>query len=403
MSKPVKNSQRGIILWHCLTLSGLRRLLQTKPALSWSRLGRILTLPFSGAMNSLLGGIESIVYSSKVRQTQIEHPPVFVVGHWRSGTTMLQTLLSHDPNLQHLSLYRTMFPWHFLLTERLVTAWTGGILPSYRPFDNVPVSWDSPQEEDFALCVMSQVSPLMITSNPNDLNRFWESLDFSRLPPSRLQRWKDCYQFLLQKMTFADSRRAVLKSPSHIFHVSALRELFPNAKFIHIHRNPYHVFRSTLHLRRVGIEQNSLSSVQFDEELHTADVIKSERVAFESFLRDRDDIEPGNLFELSYEELVQDPCGVLRRAYEELGFDFSGLEKALKPKLDSLRKYKKNDFDDDPEMVSRVYSELKPLFDHYGYENPTTSATGDEGDSSTRPFIKKPQFATERQRIRDVG
>ena len=146
------------MLWHGMTISGVWRLFRSKPALHWSRFFRIVSLPLTGVFNSVFKALETLVYGRRIEKTEVKEPPLFVLGYWRSGTTLLQTLLSKDPNFQHLPLYRTLFPWHFLLTEKIVTKLTAPFVPKSRPMDNMSVSWDAPQEDDVSLCIMSQIS-----------------------------------------------------------------------------------------------------------------------------------------------------------------------------------------------------------------------------------------------------
>ena len=39
---------------------------------------------------------ESLIYRKRIRETKIEKDPIFILGHWRSGTTYLQNVLSRD-------------------------------------------------------------------------------------------------------------------------------------------------------------------------------------------------------------------------------------------------------------------------------------------------------------------
>src|SRR5687768_18104609 len=45
--------------------------------------------------------------------------------------------------------------------------------------------------------------------------------------------------------------RSILKSPPHTCRVPTLLRLFPDARFVHIVRDPYAVYPSTLHLWRI--------------------------------------------------------------------------------------------------------------------------------------------------------
>lgn len=367
--KVAKHSQGGLLVWHGMSCSGVWRLFRSKPALHWSRLHRILSLPAFGVYNSVLKRAENLIYGRKVRETQVEHPPLFVLGYWRSGTTFLQGLLSRDPQFQHLGLYRALFPWHFLLTEGVATKLTAPFVPKCRPMDNISVHWDSPQEDDVSLCVMSNVSPINLLSHPHDPSHFWAPLDFNTLPADDVQRWKDSLHLLVKKLTFASNRRILMKSPFHTYHIPTLLEMFPDARFLYIHRNPYKIFRSSLHLRRRMLEENTLGSFEFKG--HEEEIINSYRFGFEAYERDRHLIPEGHHHEICYEELEQDPIGVLRQAYAGMtlpGFD--DLEQALLPEIESLKRYQKNEFHDDPYWVNRVYDELKPAFDRFGYDKP---------------------------------
>lgn len=367
--KATRTSQGGLMIWHGMTCSGLWRLMRSRPALHWTKLHRILSLPFSAFYNSVMRLAEGLLYGRKVRETEIDQPPVFVVGYWRSGTTFLQNLLSRDPQFQHLGLYRALFPWHFLLTEKLVTRLTAKLLPSNRPMDNIHVDWESPQEDDVSLCIMSLLSPIHLLVRPHDQGTFWRTLDFDKVPVEDVNRWKSALALLMKKLTFVSGKRIMMKSPYHLFHVPTLLEMYPDARILYIHRNPYNVFRSTMHLRRRMIEENTLGrlTMKGSEEA----VIGSYRFGYEHYQQHKHLIPDGHHHEICYEELEKDPIGVLRGAYEGLSLPgFEELEQALLPEVESLKRYKKNVFDDDPYWVNKVYDDLQDIFEHHGYERP---------------------------------
>ena len=357
------------MIWHGMTCSGVWRFFRTRPSLHWSRLHRILSVPVAGVYNSVLSAAENVIYGRSVRNTRIEKAPLFVLGYWRSGTTLLQTLLSRDPQFQHLGLYRALFPWHFLLTEGVVTRLTAPFVPKARPMDNISVSWDAPQEDDVALCIMSQISPCMLLAHPHDFTQFWKALEFDKLAPKELQRWKDSLMLLVKKLTYANPLQVMMKSPFHTYHVPTLLEMFPDAKFLYIHRNPYDIFRSTVHLRHRMIEENTLGKNIFDG---TEDeIINTYKFGFETYERDRHLIPKGRLHEISYERLAENPIEELRKAYEGIGLSgFEELKQELLPEMKNHHEYRKNQFHDDEYWVNRVYNELRPAFERFGYTKP---------------------------------
>ena len=58
-----------------------------------------------------------IKYDPKINNMKIKHPPVIIVGHWRTGTTYLHELLSQDPQFCYVSLWNTLLPDSFLILD----------------------------------------------------------------------------------------------------------------------------------------------------------------------------------------------------------------------------------------------------------------------------------------------
>ena len=74
---------------------------------------------------------------------------------------------------------------------------------------------------------------------------------------------------------------------------------------------------------------------------------------------------------MGYDDLTADPGGELRRIYSELGISgFEALEKSLAPELDSLKRYKRNQFVEDEHWARRVSEQLHEAFEHFGYQSP---------------------------------
>ena len=114
--------------------------------------------------------------------------------------------------------------------------------------DAMKVDWNKPQEDEFALCLMGAPSPYLTIAFPNNPPNDPEALDLDGLPPRELAYWKRRFVGFLKRLTFRDPRRLVLKSPTHSCRIPTLLELFPDAQFVHIVRNPYVVFPSTVNL-----------------------------------------------------------------------------------------------------------------------------------------------------------
>ncbi len=327
-------------------------------------------IPGMAVYNSVMSGIESLRFRKQIAATTIDQPPIFVLGHWRSGSTFLHNLLTSDPQFSYVNLYQAMFPWHFLTTEWFGSKIASPILPKTRPMDNMEVRFDLPQEDEFALCVMTGYSPYLLPifqHQPRKIDRFFDVEQ--GLTPPELAEWKHALTTLMKKVTLKTGKPVVMKSPSHTFRTKLLLEMFPNAKFVYIYRNPYAVLKSSVHFRKTIFEENALGKCQTED--MTEEVLQIYEKCFQTYERDRLLVPPENLHEVCFESLEADPLGEMQKLYAGLHLNgFDGLKTVLEPQVESLRRYKKNKFTDDPEVMQRLYQRLQFAFDRYGYPPP---------------------------------
>src|SRR5437879_5240328 len=144
-------------------------------------------------MHTLLRYIQQAVYGRRVARTPIKEAPIFIIGHWRTGTTFLHELLILDERHTYPSTYECFEPNHFLLTEWLFKRWFWFLMPAHRPMDNMAAGWDRPQEDEFALCMMGQPSPYLTIAFPNHPPQYAEYLDLEGLPSRALKSWKRAF------------------------------------------------------------------------------------------------------------------------------------------------------------------------------------------------------------------
>jgi hypothetical protein len=241
------------------------------------------------------------------------------------------------------------------------------MMPERRPMDNMPAGWDRPQEDEFALCNLGLPSPYLHWAFPNDPRRDDESLDLQKLPPWERRRWARGLVRFLQHLAVSDPRRLILKSPTHTARVGFLRQLLPGAQFVHIVRNPYVVFPSTLNLWKqlwniMGLQEpdyHNLTGYVFD--LFTR--------MYNQFFRDRPQFGPGELCEVRYEDLRQDVVGEMRRVYDQLGLgDFHRVEPKLKGYIAETKDYRTNKFELDEALRLDIAQRWGDYFERYRYE-----------------------------------
>jgi hypothetical protein len=148
-----------------ITLDNWLKLLRTNridPAY-WHRAALISGLSL---MNTLYRRREARLFDQAIRATEITQPPIFIIGHWRSGTTHLISMLGLADQLVYPNSYQVANPYTFLTTERVNTRRFAFLMPTRRPMDDMPLGYHTPQEDEFALCLMT-LSPYLGMSFPH--------------------------------------------------------------------------------------------------------------------------------------------------------------------------------------------------------------------------------------------
>jgi len=312
----------------------------------------------------------SLQYGRRIQETEISLPPVFVIGHWRSGTTFLHELLSQDPALTAVTLWQAMAPSSFL-TLGFLKPIVARLIPTRRPMDAVEVKLDAAYEEEAALAALGRRSFFHCFYFPRHAERqFRESVLFDGLETDEIEQWKASYLWFLKAVTFASgNRRIVLKNPANTARVGMLVEMFPGAHFIHVYRNPYLVYQSTRQMRLRTLGQFGLQRV-------TAHNV--ERQALDDYVRlmkrffeQKHLIPENNLFELRYEDLETDPIGQMRKAYAALGLEgFDTAKRSMQRFVDDQAGYRKNHYKLDEDTIRRIEAHWNFTIERWGYEPP---------------------------------
>lgn len=316
--------------------------------------------------NSPVALYERLRYGAAVERTSVA-APLFILGHWRSGTTFLHQLLALDEQFAFPNLFQVSWPLTFLSSEALSTQLTRFLLPPTRPFDNVRQTWQMPNEDEIATAIVSRRSPYLSGLFPRRTEYYDRYLTFSGVPEREVAQWRAGLLLFLKKLTYKYQRPLVLKSPPHTGRIRLLLEMFPDARFVHIHRHPCAVFQSTLHLIEHGL---SLTCFQRPSQVDwVSRTIRVYAEMYESFFTERSLIPDGQLHELAYEDLAKEPVGQVRSIYETLGIKgFDQMERRLRDYLQSISGYRTNRFPDlSNETLSRISASWLQSFDEWGY------------------------------------
>lgn len=327
---------------------------------------RTLSTTLSSIFNSFHCWKESRTHGLQVANVRIK-PPLFVLGHWRTGTTHLHNLLTVDDRFAFPNYYQAAYPHHFLSTESLSSKLEAFFLPRQRPMDNMSINFQAPNEDEFALCAMTQCSPYVGFSFPRRQDHYDQFLTFRGVAADIIGRWKAALVLFLKKLTWKYDRPLVLKSPAHTCRIRLLLELFPDARFVHIHRNPHAVYQSTLHwLRTAGPWYYLQRPGSIDLESR---ILRVGREMYDAFFEERGLVPAGRFYEVDFAELESDAIGQVQKIYEGLALpDFGYVEPRLRRYLDMLSGYKKNKLHESPPQVrARIAREWRRYFEEWGY------------------------------------
>lgn len=316
--------------------------------------------------NSLFRRWEHWRYDAAIAKVK-PAPPLFVLGIWRSGTTHLHNLLARDARLAYPNFFEVFYPYTFLSTAWFNQGLLAHFLPERRPQDNVRMGVEEPQEGEFALNCLTRLSWVLLWTFPRGAARYERFLTFRTASREEIVRWQAALKFFVQKLTYRYGRPLVLKSPAHTGRIKLLLEVFPDARFVHIHRNPYDVFASSLNSARKAIPWWTLQKPDYAglEEV----TLRQYEEIYQAYFDERGLIPVGRLHEIRYEDLEADPLGQLRGMYDGLQLgDYGPAEPALRTYLESIAGYEKNRYQELQSVwKAAVASRWRRCFDEWGY------------------------------------
>lgn len=274
---------------------------------------------------------ERVIWQKRVREYRLPEPPVFIIGFWRSGTTLLHNLLCQDPRAAYTTTFQTVFPNLILTQSWWLKPILNNFLPLRRPYDNVSMDMDFPQEEDFGMMNMQPSTIYKFFLFPAEFDRIVEEELFTgNLPREALSKWKTAYLEMIAKASFnSGGTRYTGKNPCHLARIRLLLEMFPGAKFIFIHRHPHKVIESLYHFILSIFPGIRLQDVPGD--FSREQVLSLYLKMMNAYFNDRDQIPPSNLIEIKMDDFLGDIKGGLRRIYEKFGL---GNYETMIPRID---------------------------------------------------------------------
>ncbi len=336
-------------------------------------LGKLPFLFGSSLLTTVARAVEQGMYESRLQKLQVE-APIFILGCWRSGTTHLHNLLCLDERYAFSNMFQTMYPHTFLTCEGWARPLLDLMTPKKRFMDNMDQGLREPHEDEMALCIMSRRSNMLSWAFPKRAAHYDRYLSFNDVDSSERTIWKQQLDLFVRKLTLKTGKRLVLKSPNHTARIKLLLEIYPNAKFLHIRRNPYDVFKSMCHMASEVIAVWGLQ--YFPPEQIPAMVVETYQRLYDAYLDQVSLIPAGNFHEVAYEDLIEQPVALLEQSYDKLSL---GEFETVRPKLEQYAAaksdYKRNKHVDIPDAQRlELNTHWKRAFEAFHYEMHATNA-----------------------------
>jgi len=259
--------------------------------------------------------------------------PVFIIAPPRSGTTLVQKLISLDrQRFVHLKMYQTIFPSIFY--QRLIdwgaridrglggpirkgislceAKWFGG-------WDEMHKLRLSEPEEDDALFLYAFESEAIFLLFPF-VDELWQAGFPDALPGGERRKLMRYYRSCLQRHLFANGSEKTLlsKATQSSCTLESLLEEFPDAKFITIVRHPYQSVASHVSLF-VPVWQCHSPDIERDGLVSQA-YAKLAVEWYKHLFAFRDRVDARNYYCIDYRELVRDPGGTIQNLYHHFGW-----------------------------------------------------------------------------------
>ncbi|MGF1510781.1 MAG: sulfotransferase [Myxococcota bacterium] len=301
--------------------------------------------------------VEQVVLRRRLKTGPALEPPVFIIGHWRSGTTHLHNILGRSPLFGHISPLASGLPDQLLTLATWLRPWLEKALPEDRHVDRVAVKPDSPQEDEIPLANLQPLSIFHALYFPRNFERHVaRGVFFDGVTREEERRWQESMRSFLCKVALHQGKGQLLvKNPVYTARIRGLRTIWPAARFVYIRRNPYLVYASTRTYYQTLLKDLSLQSyAHIDIESFVLDTYIR---LLNEYEEQKKDLDPRHLCEVTFEELEADPVGVAKRIHHDLGLEgWSRAEPEIARYLGSIEGYRKNRLDltkEDIQLVER--------------------------------------------------
>ena len=295
--------------------------------------------------------------------------PIFIVGHWRSGTTHLTNVLSRSQAFGILSPMAVGLPAEALGLARIAAPFVGQFFPRTRLIDHIALAPDLPQEDELAMANLSTLSCNHGIYFPSRLMREFDRGVFGEaVAASDQRRWARRLERYVAKMTRAAGRPLLIRNPANSARIPALRAIWPSARFIHIHRHPAQVYASSVRMFSTLARELSLGAAEID----ARELVRQVYPRLMARLIEQSASLPSEIYaEIRYDSFVRDPRRELARLHDQLRLPgFGRAIERMESYIASQRHLPQPHRLDAPD-ADWLAARCAPVFARFGYAPPS--------------------------------
>lgn len=364
------NLDVGISPLACSTFSNCLQVFRELPV-DREYYGRMIGVLLLSILNEPFHWWEEIRYGRAIQHTPLPENPLFILGHWRSGTTFLHNLICQDPQFAYITTYQSVFPNQLHGSKWLFKNIMYAFLPEKRPADNMKLDPDFPQEEEIALGNMMPYSFYHFLYFPRNTFELYEKyIRFHGVSDQVQQRWASTYKKLIKScLLYHRKKEFVSKSPPNTARIKPLLQLFPGAKFIYIYRNPITVFFSASRFFRNVFPPICFQKISPDaiDEL----ILNLYPLLIQDYENNKNLIPPGQLVEIRYEDFEKQPIDMLSYIYTTISL--KGFDTALphfRCYVSEQHKHEKYNYQTSKATLDKIMHHWNFAMELYGYSIP---------------------------------
>lgn len=309
------------------------------------------------------------IYIDKLKGVNFN--PVFILGLHRSGTSILYKMLNGTNRFNVVKAY------HIFNYNELI----------YNHINNLE---EKEKEELNTLFknkgIINRKTDLLEVT-PDYTQEYWFIFPETDFTPKLKNKNKLLFETLCKKIKYIskNDKPILLKNPYDFTNFLFIKKIYPNAKFIFIHRHPLHVLSSLSRAWKTLLNKKSeflaIFSKKYNQIFENPILLFTHRIYYigpfhtgligaiyrysmstKYFLRNINRIKDEDYISIKYEDLCQDPNGVISNILDFLELnsneDFS---KFIQPRnLDLSFEVKK--------LKKIILKKMKPYIDHFEYK-----------------------------------